>query len=103
MILGGQIALLLIGICVVVVGRFPLSRGKTVKGAKARLLGIMCLLPIPLALSVGFAIGFFCELIFQTQPTPHVYFAVDFIVFITYTLTLMYLAEQYANKQSNIA
>ena len=103
MTLGGQIALLLMGICVVITGWFPLSRGKNVRGGKARLLGLMCLLPIPIGFGVSFVLGFLSHLLLQTQPVPQVFALLEFIVFVICLMAIMCLAELYANQQSKIS
>jgi hypothetical protein len=58
MILGAEIGLLVYGIIVLIRGRYSLGKGKTVTGFRARLLGAICLVPIPLAMAAGFVIGF---------------------------------------------
>ena len=58
MILGAEIGLLVYGIIVLIRGRYNLGKGRTVTGSRARLLGAVCLAPIPLAMTAGFAIGF---------------------------------------------
>jgi hypothetical protein len=58
MILGAEIGLLVYGIIVLIRGRYSLGKGKTVSGSRARLLGAVCLAPIPLAMAAGFVIGF---------------------------------------------
>ena len=58
MILGAEIGLLVYGIIVLIRGRYNLGKGKAVTGSRARLLGAVCLAPIPLAMTAGFVVGF---------------------------------------------
>jgi hypothetical protein len=52
MILGLEIGLIIVGILALVRGRIQLSKGKTVQGAPARLLGLLALTPLPVAFFV---------------------------------------------------
>ncbi len=54
MILIVEIILLIYGIIAIITGKFKLDKKKVVVGAYARLLGILCLMPIPFSLLVGF-------------------------------------------------
>jgi hypothetical protein len=57
MILGIEIALLVVGILVVLWGRIPLSGGRAVEGAGARIVGIILMMPIPVSFGLGFFLG----------------------------------------------
>ena len=54
MILGIEIALIVVGILALARGRMTLSKTKVVVGAPARLLGLLALTPLPLAFMIGF-------------------------------------------------
>jgi len=99
MIFGGQIAFLLIGLFVIVSGRFSLGRGKSVRGGKARILGVICLLPIPLAFGVGLVLGFSSELVFQRPPTRWFLVLLEALIFFAILLFVMYTADRLAEKQ----
>jgi WD40 repeat protein len=58
MIFGLEIGLLIAGIVALVTGRFKLSRDRVTVGTRARVAGLVCLLPLPLSFVVGFLIGF---------------------------------------------
>src|SRR5690349_8225720 len=58
MILVLEIAMLVWGIIALVKGKLKISKTKEVRGAKARLLGVVLVLPLPLAMMAGFVIGF---------------------------------------------
>ena|SRR5947209_5192294 len=53
MILGMEIVLLLVGIGALLTGRLPLSPYHVVRGAPARLLGLLALMPVPLSVCAG--------------------------------------------------
>ncbi len=55
MILGLEIALLVIGFLALVRGRLTITPTKVVEGIPARLLGLIAMTPFPLALMVGIA------------------------------------------------
>jgi hypothetical protein len=54
MILAAEIALLLMGLYALVVGKLYLSRQKVVYGAAARILALLCFAPMPLAFAATF-------------------------------------------------
>jgi hypothetical protein len=58
MILGLEIGMLIAGIIALVKGSLRLSGKHVVEGISARLMGLILLLPLPLAFAVGFLIGF---------------------------------------------
>lgn len=58
MILGAEIGLLVYGIIVLILGRYSMGKGRIINGSRARLLGVVCLAPIPLSMTAGFVIGF---------------------------------------------
>lgn len=51
MILGIEIAMIIIGLLALVRGRMTISKSKVVTGAAARLLGLVALTPLPVALA----------------------------------------------------
>ena len=55
MILGMEIGLAIVGILALIRGKFTVTKKKIVEGIPARLLGVMCLTPIPLVLLVSIA------------------------------------------------
>jgi hypothetical protein len=58
MIIGAELGLLIYGIIALIKGQFSMGKGKKVQGSSARVLGIISLLPMPLAAIAGFVIGF---------------------------------------------
>jgi multisubunit Na+/H+ antiporter MnhB subunit len=55
MLIGAEIAMLIVGIYALIAGRLPTSKAAKyeVRGWPARVIGAICLLPIPLALAAG--------------------------------------------------
>jgi hypothetical protein len=52
-----EIVMLVFGIITLVKGAFKLTRKKVVTGGPAYVVGVLLILPLPLALATGFAIG----------------------------------------------
>lgn len=46
-----------LGIIIIITGRFKLSRGRTITGERARLAGLALAIPGPLALLIGLVVG----------------------------------------------
>ena len=57
MILGAEIALVILGIYALVKGKLTLTKTRVVYGTHARLLAIIAFLPMPLSLVVGVIFG----------------------------------------------
>jgi hypothetical protein len=57
MILGAEIALVVLGIYALVKGKLTLTKKKVVYGTPARLLAIIAFLPMPLSLMIGVIYG----------------------------------------------
>ena len=68
MIIGAEIAMLCIGLYALFAGKFPTNKKSkyVIEGGPARAIGLVCLFPIPLSLSVGFLIG----VLFAAQGKP---------------------------------
>lgn len=57
MILGLEIGMLVYGLYVLYSGKFQLSKQRIVEGGRARLAGLFCVLPLPLAFAAAFLLG----------------------------------------------
>jgi hypothetical protein len=57
MLCAAEIGMLVFGIITLVKGRFKLSRRKVVVGGPAYLIGVLLILPLPIALVIGIALG----------------------------------------------
>lgn len=58
MILGIEIALLVMGIMAVANGKMKFTKNKVVEGLPARLLGVLAILTLPTVFMIGFIVGF---------------------------------------------
>jgi len=58
MLLFLEIGLVIFGIYALVTGKLTLSKNRIVRGAAARLIAVVALLPLPLSLAIGFIVGF---------------------------------------------
>jgi hypothetical protein len=68
MVCGLHIFLIVAGIYALVAGKLPLSQNKVAVGWPVRVAGVIFLLPLPVLMLIGFAIGFSSGL--QNQPDP---------------------------------
>lgn len=59
MLLGAELGLLIYGIYVLIKGQYSLGKGKKVFGTQARILGVVCMLPVPLSMIMGIVVGLF--------------------------------------------
>ena len=57
MILGAQIALLILGIYALATGKFPMGKGRKSLGPMARIAGAILFVPLIGALVIGFGLG----------------------------------------------
>jgi len=57
MIIGAEIALLFFGLWALFKGEYPLGKNKILHGKYARICGVVCLTPIPLAHAFSFVCG----------------------------------------------
>lgn len=52
-----EIALFVSGLIALITAKFPLSKGTVLTGSKARIAGVILMLPIPLAIGAGVILG----------------------------------------------
>ena len=57
MLIGAEIGLFVYGIYVLITGKYSLGRRGFVYGTPARILGVLCLLPLPVAFGLGLIVG----------------------------------------------
>jgi hypothetical protein len=57
MILGAEVALIIYGILAMVRGKFSVGKGRDVTGNRARILGFLCLTPLPFSFLLGVIVG----------------------------------------------
>ena len=99
MILGAEIGLLVYGIIVLIRGRYSLGKGKTVTGSRARLLGAVCMAPIPLAMTAGFVIGFLNPDVEIAGQLEGLIAGIEVAIIIGTVIALVVMARTFFKKQ----
>ncbi len=93
-----EIALFITGLIALITAKFPLNKGVMLLGPKARIAGVLLMLPIPLAFGIGLIIG----VLMGTGALP--YSTQDYIPCIEIAIVLACVAGAYgfayANKPS---
>ncbi len=59
MVLGIEIAMLVMGIAALVKGEAAAGKGRKIKGVRARLMGMAMMMPLPLAFACGVGLGIY--------------------------------------------
>lgn len=57
MILGAEIAMLILGLYALIAGKLKLSKMMDLQGTRARIAGVIMMLPLPLAFGIGLVMG----------------------------------------------
>jgi hypothetical protein len=103
MIFGAQIGLLIYGIIAIIRGRYSMGKGKKVIGSKARLLGAVCLAPIPLSMIAGTAIGFLNPDAVVAGELKGVIAGIEIAILICTIIALILLSKTFYKKQDGTA
>ncbi len=100
-----EIILLIYGIIAIITGKLKLDKKKVVEGPSARLLGVLCLMPIPFSLLVGFiyaiclaAKGLAADQIQEKNISHSFYLGIFLFIFI---FLLIYFLYKYFYKIQN--
>lgn len=101
MIIGAEIALLVFGIYVLFADKFPLGNGRAIVGGKARILGIICLLQLPITFGLGILLGFLYALGIKESVFININTIVEVLVFVTTLIALIILGKKFYNEQEN--
>ena len=101
MIFGAEIGLLVYGLIVLIRGRYNLGKGKTVTGSSARLLGAVCLAPIPLAMAAGFVIGFLNPKGQMAGQLEGLVACIELAILIGTVVVLMLMAKTFFKQQQS--
>ncbi len=99
MIIGAEIGLLIYGIIALIKGQFSMGKGKKVQGSSARVLGIICMLPIPLAAIAGFIIGFLNPDAMASGQMKWVVVCTELFILACILGLLMLLANKFSKQQ----
>ncbi len=103
MILGVEIALLLYGLYALFTAKYAIGKGRTVTGGKARILGGLCVLPLPLAFFVGLIVGVFAITLGDGTFNPWVASGIEIVILLTVIVVVMLLGNKfYKEQQENI-
>ena len=100
MILGAQIGLLVYGIIVLIKGQYGMGKGKKVTGSKARLLGGLCLAPLPLSMIAGFIIGVSNPEAVSTGELQYTIAGVETAILVCTVTALIVLAKMFYARQT---
>jgi hypothetical protein len=102
MIVGAELGLLLYGIFVLIKGQYSMGKGRKVTGRQARLLGGICLVPMPLSLIAGFVIGFVNEAISASLTASQIKsltIGIEVAILIAVVIVLTYFAKSFFKQQ----
>ncbi|KJS33401.1 MAG: hypothetical protein VR64_00945 [Desulfatitalea sp. BRH_c12] len=104
MIVGAEIGLLLYGIFVLIKGQYSVGKGRNVTGRKARLLGGICLLPMPLSLVAGVGIGFVNEVLNASLAASQIKSlttGIEVAILIGVVIVLTFFAKSFFKQQQD--
>ncbi|MEZ0395648.1 MAG: hypothetical protein ABWK53_04350 [Anaerolineales bacterium] len=90
-----EIALFVSGLIALITAKFPLNKGIVLTGPKARIAGVILMLPIPLAIGAGAIVG----VMMGTGALP--YSVQDYIPCIEIAIVLVCAAGAYAFAYAN--
>ena len=99
MILGAEIGLLIYGIYSLATGKYSLSKGKVLTGGKARLLGVLCMLPLPLAFIAGVLLGLFFALVLGTAVPVWLSTVTEVLILVVVGVAVTVLGKKYYDEQ----
>ena len=99
MILGAEIGLLIYGIYSLATGKYSLNKGKVLTGGKARLLGILCMLPLPLAFIAGVLLGLFFTLVLGTAVPVWLSTVTEVLILVVVGVAVTVLGKKYYDEQ----
>jgi hypothetical protein len=99
MILGIEIGLLIFGILALARGTFSVGKEKKVTGWRARVLGLICLTPFPVAITAGVAIGVMAALNGQGEPDYRVLAGVEVVIVVAICVLVVVLSKAFYAQQ----
>ncbi|MGD9007269.1 MAG: hypothetical protein PVG41_05075 [Desulfobacteraceae bacterium] len=103
MIFGAQIGLLIYGIIAIIRGQYSMRKGRKVIGSKARLLGAVCMAPIPLAMIAGTVIGFLNPDAVIAGELKGLIAGIEIAILICTILSLILLTKTFYKQQEGTA
>ena len=99
MILGAEIGLLLYGIYSLITGKYSVGKGRVLVGGKARILGFLCVLPLPIAFGAGIILGFFFALVLNEPVSPLIATVVEILILVVIAVVVSLLGKRFYKEQ----
>lgn len=100
MLLIVEIGMLIYGLVALIGGRFSIGKNRYVLGWRARVLGGICMGPLPFAFCVGLGWGMFAMAYGGVLPNQFVLAGVEFAILIVFVILLTVLGNKfYASQQ----
>jgi hypothetical protein len=103
MILCAEIGLLVFGIITLIRGQYGMGKGEKIVGAKARLLGAICLAPLPLSMIVGLAIGFSNPQAVSAGSFKWLIAGIEIAILVSTVIVLVVLSKKFYRQQESSA
>ena len=95
MLLGAEVGLLIYGIYVLISGKYTLGKDRTLTGSKARLLGVLCLLPLPAAFVLGVLYGALSAFVFNQPASPVVGIVIEIFLLVIIIVIISVLGKRF--------
>ncbi|MBN2006747.1 MAG: hypothetical protein JXA21_25560 [Anaerolineae bacterium] len=99
MILGAEIALLVFGLYALFTAKYPMGKGRTITGGKARILGTLCVLPLPLAFFAGMLVALFAMIFGDGTFNSWVTTGIEAAIVIIIAVIVSLLANRFYKEQ----
>ncbi len=100
MVLGAELGLLAYGVYVLITGKYALGKQRFVYGWQARVLGVICLLPLPTALLIGILIGLSAAGTGK-MPGAGVTTAIEVVILIATIVLITLLGKRFYQQQAD--
>jgi len=101
MVLAVELGLIFYGIYVLRNARFDCGKDRIVIGLNARVLGILCLLPLPVSSAICFIIGVVNGLQNKPVPAQSFYAMIELIILVGILVAIYLLSSRYYKKQQS--
>lgn len=102
MILGAELGLLIYGIYVLIKGQYSLGKGKKVFGTQARILGGVCLVPMPLSVIMGIVVALFYSQALADGPFNRLVTGLEAGILICTVIVLVLLSKYFFRQQQGL-
>ena len=102
MILGAEIALFLYGLYALFTGKYALGKNRILTGGKARILGLLCLMPIPISFVTGIiaSVFYFSSVSrVESEPPPLAIVVVEVVILVGVVIIVSVLGKMFYKQQ----